>query len=68
VPTPGIELWLFKVTLQGDIGILAKHFQQVPDLLLASVMAPPFTAHPTGGHVVMKPVAGSPNNFHMMGL
>src|SRR5690349_9968649 len=63
-PAPGVELGLGGVA-QAHVAVAPDEAQQVPDLLLAAVIAAPFAPYPLVRHFVAQPVAGAAQDVHV---
>src|SRR5688572_26825015 len=66
-PAPGIELGLV-TSAQLHVAVAPDQAQQVPDLLLATVVAAPFTPQPLFWNVVAQPLAGASEELHVARL
>ena len=56
VPAPRVEFRAL-ARAKRDVGIASNEPQQIPDLLLPAVAAPPFALHPVMRHLVTQPIA-----------
>ena len=67
VPTPGVEFRTL-IAPQLEVGVAPDEAQQIPDLLLPAVAAPPFPFHPALRHLVTQPVARTTQNPDVVGM
>src|SRR5688572_25083530 len=63
-PAPGIELGLAR-SPESHVAIATDQPQEIPDLLLAAIIAAPLAPDPPVGHIVAQPFARAPEDANV---